>query len=158
TFWSTISFTLSRRASFDSPLSARMASTLSEVLCTTSRGDSWAAARTATPVRRNAKAIESRARQRSRDGVDILDFIDWNRLGNSPLSSILDQCLAALEVSIAHEDVVVQRRDLRVGHLLQELCPRVHDVDDTGAEKDPAVDEERHDGSDCVDTERGGVA
>src|SRR5262249_15410518 len=123
-------FTLSRRASFDRPLSARMASTLSEVLCTTSRGDSWAAARTPTPARRNANAIASRTRRRARDGVEVLLFIDLDRLGNPLLAAILDECLAALEVSIAHEDVVVQRRGLRIGHLLQELRPRVHDIDD----------------------------
>src|SRR5262249_29230091 len=158
TLRSTMARTLSRRASLLRSFSASTASTSSEVLCTTSRGLCPAATGVTNPAIRSAPASASSDARRSGHGVEFLVLIARDSLGRDVFGAVLDQGLTPLQVGIADERVVVERGRLGLLHGFQELGAGVDDVEDAGADQDPAVDEERRDGGRRVDGERWRVA
>src|SRR5262245_59659916 len=158
TLRSTMVRTLSRRASLLRSFSASTASTWSDVLCTTSRGLCSAATGAIDPTISSAQATASACARRSWHGVEFLVLIARDSLGRDVFGPVLDQGLTPLQVGVADERIVVERGRLGILHGFQELRSGVDDVDDAGADQDPAVDEERCDGGRRVDGDRRRVA
>src|SRR5262249_55422491 len=137
-----------RLSSLDISLLRRTSSAASVIRCTTARGPSAAcapnAARASTRTAiRTARAVTSLLL--GLGGRTLGDVVHLLRLLDPRGGGVGDEGPPALEVGIAHEAVVVERRALRLAHLVQDERARVDGVDDGRADEDVAVDEPRRD-------------
>src|SRR5689334_1450115 len=137
-----------RLSSLDISLLRRTSSAASVIRCTTARGPSAARAPKAATVRtrsaiRRARPVTSLllgSRVRVRipgDVVQLFLLLDPRGCG------IRDERAPTLEIGVAHEAVVVERRALRLAHLVQEERAGIDGVRDARRDEDPAVDEPR---------------
>src|SRR5438876_923068 len=126
-----MSWTRTRLVSLSSEPSRRTPSTESVMCWTTWRGLSSAptdviGTRADSPsIRRSVIGLRMRPPALLLLELRVVEILILFR---GEVGAVLDQRLAALEVGVAYEDVVVERALLRVLHLLQHRRPLVHDI------------------------------
>src|SRR5881397_2306022 len=138
-----------RFSSLERLLLPRMSTASRLIFSTRARGLSPACA---TPARHETRPTTARVR---RDGLtasppgraQIVELLVL--LGR--VREIAHQSAAALEIGVAHEGVVVERRRLCILDLLQHEGTLVDRVGDAGADEDVLVDEEGRHGERVVD-------
>src|SRR5579862_4438233 len=150
-----------RLSSLDISLLRRTSSAASVIRCTTARGPSAArapdAARASTRTAiRTARTVTSLLL--GLGGRILGDVIQLLLLLDPRGGGVRDERTPALKIRVADEAVVVERRALRLAHLVQDERAGVDGVEDARAHQDVAVHEPRRDRERLVDDEAARVA